>query len=137
MDDRIFTLAEARAMLAQVEQLLAGLQDRRKQLDQAQALVAALRRSAGSNGGSAHGDSRELQTRARELIAAIREAVEEIQALGVQVKDVERGLVDWPALREGRTVLLCWQRGEASVDWWHEIADGFPGRRRVIPAEWE
>ena len=53
----------------------------------------------------------------------------ELEALGVQLKDFERGLVDFPALRDGRVVLLCWQLGEGDeLEWWHDMETGFGGR---------
>jgi hypothetical protein len=53
----------------------------------------------------------------------------EIEALGVQLKDFTRGLVDFPSLRDGRMVLLCWQLGEGdTVEWWHGVDDGYAGR---------
>jgi hypothetical protein len=55
--------------------------------------------------------------------------VERLQALGVQVKDLDRGLVDFPALRDGEEVLLCWQVGEEVVAYWHGVDEGFAGRK--------
>ena len=53
----------------------------------------------------------------------------ELEALGVQLKDFERGLVDFPSLRDGRVVLLCWQLGEGDeLEWWHDVDAGFAGR---------
>ena len=52
-----------------------------------------------------------------------------IGSLGVQLKDFERGLVDFPSLRDGRVVLLCWQLGEGDeLEWWHDVDAGFAGR---------
>ena len=59
----------------------------------------------------------------------IRQAVEELTELGVQVKDLDTGLVDFPALRHGEEVLLCWQLGEDEIGWWHTLDGGFAGRR--------
>jgi hypothetical protein len=53
----------------------------------------------------------------------------ELEGLGVQLKDFERGLVDFPSLRDGRVVLLCWQLGEGDeLEWWHDVDAGFAGR---------
>ena len=52
-------------------------------------------------------------------------------------EDLDRGLVDWLADREGRRVLLCWLQGEPTVAWWHELAAGFAGRQAVVDDEWE
>ncbi|HLU67042.1 MAG TPA: DUF2203 domain-containing protein [Kofleriaceae bacterium] len=67
----------------------------------------------------------------RGLLETLREQVEEIQATGCLIKDIEVGLVDWPALHQGREVYLCWRYGEAEVAWWHEVSAGFAGRRPV------
>jgi hypothetical protein len=55
--------------------------------------------------------------------------VDEIASHGAQVKDLDTGLIDFPALRHGETVLLCWQLGEDEIAWWHSVEDGFAGRR--------
>jgi hypothetical protein len=57
--------------------------------------------------------------------------VEALQELGVAVKDLDRGLVDFPALRDGEEVLLCWQLGEEKVGYWHGVDEGFAGRREL------
>ncbi len=137
MQERIFTLAEAREMLPRIEQLLLDIQRSKRKFDQVQALRDSIRRSTGADGGAVDTNAPALTERARALANDIRQQIEELNAAGVQVKDVDRGLVDWVAMREGRQVYLCWQRGEPTVDWWHEIADGFPGRRRVQPQEWD
>jgi hypothetical protein len=59
----------------------------------------------------------------------MRALVEEIEALGAEVKDLELGLVDFPAEREGETVLLCWRVGEEEIGYWHGLEEGFAGRR--------
>jgi hypothetical protein len=56
-------------------------------------------------------------------------ALEGLDAIGVLVKDVDAGLVDFPSVRDGREVFLCWQLGEEELAWWHTIEDGFRGRR--------
>jgi hypothetical protein len=54
----------------------------------------------------------------------------ELHELGVQLKDYTRGLIDFPAMRDGRVVLLCWQLDEGDeIEWWHEVEDGFAGRQ--------
>jgi hypothetical protein len=86
---------------------------------------------AGNGHGDAVGQARtpEFAT----LAAELQDLVDRLIALGLQVKDVETGLVDFPALREGEDVLLCWRVGEPAVEWWHGYDDGFGGRR---PIDW-
>ena len=57
--------------------------------------------------------------------------VDEITSHGAQVKDLDSGLIDFPAFHHGETVLLCWQLGEDEIAWWHRVDDGFAGRRRL------
>lgn len=59
----------------------------------------------------------------------MRSAVEELHALGLEVKDVDAGLVDFPALRDGERVYLCWQLGEPEIGYWHGVEEGFAGRK--------
>ena len=67
----------------------------------------------------------------REHIAA---RLEQINALGVLVKDLDTGLIDFPTLRDGHEVYLCWKLGEGErIQWWHEIEDGFAGRQPLDP----
>jgi hypothetical protein len=88
----------------------------------------------GGNGvGYAAGDLNAARSGLHELAEAVAACVEELHALGVQVKDLDEGLVDFPAVREGEEVLLCWRVGEAEVGYWHGLADGFAGRR---PIDW-
>lgn len=137
MAQPIFTLAEARATLPQVEGLLRAIQRGQRQLTETQALIEAVRRSAGGDGTSLRSDTGQLQRRAREAVETMRRQVEEVQALGVQIKDIDRGLVDWTAIRDEHPVLLCWQLGETTIAWWHEIAEGFAGRRPIVAEEWD
>lgn len=65
------------------------------------------------------------------LLVRLHEALQRLAAKGVQVKDPKQGLVDFPALRAGREVWLCWKVGERSVEYWHERGAGFAGRRRI------
>jgi hypothetical protein len=84
---------------------------------------------AGNGSGEGVGDARtpEFAKLAREL----QEVVDELALIGVQVKDADTGLLDFPALREGEDVLLCWRVGEPAVEWYHGLEDGFAGRRRI------
>src|SRR6476660_2692618 len=74
------------------------------------------------------------EARSDEFAAAAVEletCLDALTALGVQVKDPDGGLVDFPAVRDGEDVLLCWQLGEESVEWWHGLEDGFGGRQPI------
>jgi hypothetical protein len=73
----------------------------------------------------------EAQTRRAALIARMKTAIENVQEFGCQIKDLEAGLLDFPTLFQGREVLLCWKVGEQGIQFWHEIADGFRGRKPI------
>jgi hypothetical protein len=87
---------------------------------------------AGNGHGIAVGEARTPEFAA--LAGELQDLVDRLIALGLQVKDVEAGLVDFPALRDGEEVLLCWRVGEAAVEWWHGHDEGFAGRR---PIDWD
>lgn len=76
-----------------------------------------------------------LQIEAQRLAAEIAGFVRELEALGVQFKGYDLGLVDFPSLLDERTIYLCWQRGEPDVRFWHEIDGGFAGRHPIEPAQ--
>jgi hypothetical protein len=82
-------------------------------LDQAQAVRDRLRRDA--------------------LVRRLQEAVESVQQHGCLVKDLALGLIDFPTLYHGRQVYLCWMLGEESIQYWHEVEDGFRGRKPIDP----
>jgi hypothetical protein len=63
------------------------------------------------------------------LIDQMAAGVARIDALGLTLRDIERGLVDFPALVSGRQVWLCWRVGESAIGWWHDLETGFDGRR--------
>jgi hypothetical protein len=90
---------------------------------------------AGNGGGLGREDLAQADAEVEQLAAAVEACVERIQAAGAQVKDLGRGLLDFPSRREGREILLCWQVGEPELAWWHGVDDGFAGRRRIDSVE--
>jgi hypothetical protein len=132
--DRTFTPDEANKALGEVQPLaerLTGLRERMRELGSSQSkLVIAI----GGNGvGHAAGDLDAAQSELAELATAAAACVHELTALGVLVKDADLGLLDFPALRDGVPVLLCWHVGEAAVEYWHGYEEGFAGRK---PIDW-
>lgn len=119
---RHFTRAEANAALATLRPLLQRLRDAKDLLTDEQAHEALSDAAPGNGGGEAGVQVGESFLEVRRLLAALQEA-------GIVIRDLDRGLIDFPALIEGREVYLCWELGEDSVDHWHEIEDGFPGRQ--------
>ena len=130
MPRRTFTLDEANALLEQVRPLAQRLVECRADLLAVGARRAELATRAGGNGGglTPHAAAELAETGAR-AETGLRQAVHELLELGVLVKDLDAGLVDFPSIRDGEEVLLCWQLGEESIGWWHGYEDGFAGRK--------
>ncbi|MDP2949590.1 MAG: DUF2203 domain-containing protein [Chloroflexota bacterium] len=126
---RYFTLAEANALLPRLRQWLTRMQAKKRRLDQVQEKLVELAIKAAGNGRLVEKDLHAAEQEAERLAREIDKWVERISALGCEVKDVERGLIDFLARREGREVYLCWQLGEEEVAFWHELQDGFDGRQ--------
>lgn len=121
--DKHFTVEEANALLPELRSLLHELQGVRDHLavhwEQAEPVVRAARSNGGGSEGNAYlSDVRSLSERLRRMAA-----------LGVQLKDLDRGLVDFPAWRDDREVLLCWHLEEERVEYWHELDSGFGSRK--------
>jgi hypothetical protein len=128
--ERLFTPEEANAALVEVRPLVEQLVSHRRKLSEAQALQTALiTRIAGNGGDMAPSDLREAQEAIERAAGEIAEAAEKLTELGVQIKSLEEGLVDFPALRNGEVVLLCWKLGEREILYWHGADEGFAGRK--------
>lgn len=130
MAERTFTADEANAALAEVRPLVEQMVEQRADLLAArarQAEVAA--RVSGNGGGMDPSVPAELAAASAAAEKSLRETVQALLELGVLVKDLDAGLVDFPSVREGREVLLCWQLGEERVAWWHGPDAGFAGRQ--------
>jgi hypothetical protein len=128
--ERYFTAEEANEALTTLRPLAEQLVAHRRAHRQAQEEKAELARRIAGNGGALNvrrlaGLDDEMEREA----AALARCVARIQELGALVKDLDRGLVDFPALRGDEEVLLCWQVGESEVAHWHGLEDGFAGRR--------
>lgn len=128
---RHFTPEEANELLPEVRSAAEELVEHRRALMVATAKRARLvSRIAGNGGDFDPQEPRELQEQLQREAEAVGEAAERLERLGVLVKDADRGLVDFPALREdGEEVLLCWQVGEDEIAYWHGLEEGFAGRK--------
>jgi len=125
-----FTRAQAEAQLPHVEPLLRELRELAGQLAEALDRYATLQEKMRGNGQGHYGEYQELRERIGEGRSQIDTRIREVQTLGALIKDIESGLIDFPALREGREVYLCWRLGEGErIRWWHEIEAGFAGRQ--------
>ena len=120
--ERHFTPAQANRLLPRLKTVLRQLRDARDLLTDADA-HEALDEAAPSNGGGEPGRKvGEAFLEVRKLLIALQEA-------GIVIRDVDRGLVDFPAVIDGHEVFLCWELGEDEVGHWHDLEDGYRGRQ--------
>ena len=130
MAERYFTPSEANELLAEVRPLAESLVEHRDGMRLAAERRARLTARIAGNGGDLDPqEPGELDEQFERESQAVARAVEGLQRLGLLVKDLDRGLVDFPALHNGEEVLLCWQVGEDEVAHWHGVDEGFAGRK--------
>ena len=126
----MFTLEEANDLVPWLEERFEAMAPLRAELvRQQEELLSLLRRRRSNGHSSSEEEIAETERVVSELTRRLQEAVAEITGRGIQVRDIGRGLVDFPSNRQGDIVYLCWQRGEPSIDWWHPTDTGFAGRR--------
>ena len=123
-----FTLQEARAQLPYLRRTFRELHDLRDALRVSAARHEPARKQADGNGGGTPGAVSYLQASGR-----FQELLREVSEAGIQLKDLESGLVDFPHLQDGDEVFLCWKLGEDTISYWHEIDSGFAGRK-LLPS---
>lgn len=119
-----YTLDEARAILPRVREWLeelGGLQEKLKTLDQR---VASLIASGGDAGGSPVNQL--IRT-----LADCKAILQDFRSREIQIKDLARGLIDFPSLRDGREIFLCWEKDEDDIEYWHDLESGYAGREPI------
>ena len=126
---RYFTRDEAEALLPRLEPVLREMRDLRARLVETERQIEALLVKMRGNGHAHQGELAALRATSQETIAAIETRMREINEQGVLVKDLEMGLIDFPARRAGEDVLLCWRLGEPRIAWWHSVEGGFAARQ--------
>ena len=138
--NRFYDIDAANAAIPELDRIVAVLRGQRAELVRLRDEVlasgsggegapAAVTAPTGSGEAPISNDLRLVRLRMQGLIDQMAAGVARIDALGLTLRDIERGLVDLPALVSGRQVWLCWQYGEMSIDWWHDLETGFGGRR--------
>lgn len=147
---RFFDLDAANDALPEVRGILTRLRDQREELirlrdevlERQSAVEAAAEATAGGSGtaSSRRADAevaelRRLRLRMQGVIDQMQAGVARIDELGITLRDIETGLIDFPALVTGRQVWLCWRLGEDDVAWWHELTTGVAGRRSLAELE--
>jgi len=119
-----YTRDEARALLPRVKQWLDQLEDLRVRVQKDEKRIGAIM----ARGADAGGETVNRWVRA---MADLRDVLGEFRAREIQIKDIERGLVDFPAIIGGREVFLCWEKDEADIEFWHDLDTGYAGRERL------
>ena len=123
---KLFTLSEANSLLPSIIPKLVEIQ-------RLYAAINALRDSSRAAASASHfGGGMEGGTGYVNTLYKVGELTTEVAEIGVELKDYTRGLIDFPSMRSGRIVYLCWQIGDADeIEWWHETDAGFAGRQRI------
>ena len=144
---RFFDLDEANETIPELRTILETLRDERSQLialrdefarrtalETAPGDASAERTAddAAARTSESAAERRRLRLRMQGVIDQMQAGVARIDELGVTLREIETGLIDFPALVAGRQVWLCWRLGEGDVEWWHELSDGIGGRRPLI-----
>lgn len=134
--ERTFTLSEAQALLPVLEELLQAAMrahQRVEEIDEElQALISHILLSGGVQVDPIH--TSRLKAERERSGQRLEDAMREISASGVQLKDLEVGLLDFPCLLNGSVVLLCWKAGETSIEHWHGLQEGFANRKPLDPS---
>ena len=118
-----YTRDEARALLPKIREWLAELQQLRQKLTQQDERIGQLLKGNDLGG--------ELINNWVRMLAQTKRVVEEFRSREIQVKDLERGLIDFPAIIGEREVFLCWEQDEDDIEFWHELDTGYAGRERL------
>lgn len=120
---RLFSIEEANSLLPQLRRLLGEIKTARVRITALAPEARAAGERADQNG-AMRGGALYVQA-----LSAFGEAIQSIGELGVEIKDLDKGLCDFPHLRDGRVVYLCWLLGEDSIEYWHDTDAGFAGRQ--------
>jgi hypothetical protein len=122
---KLFTVEEANSLLGNVRPIVKKIQRAHRRLSTFQrAAKYAAEGAEHGGGGMAHGE------RYAQVLLDLSVGVGELESLGIQLKDYNHGLIDFPSMRDGRVVLLCWKADEGdNIEWWHDVEAGFAGRQ--------
>jgi hypothetical protein len=128
---KTFTLDEAQSLLPVLESLLKRAMEARRAAQSVESELNELPQRIYLSGGMRVNSASIAKRRAEveEHLKQVQESVAEIDAIGVQVKDLDSGLLDFPCRIDGEVVLLCWRMGERAIEHWHTIEAGFQGRQ--------
>src|SRR5579885_639933 len=133
MADRTFTLGEAQSLLPILESLLRAAINGKKLIETVDSELQQLAHRVFLRGGLLVNVVQMARRKAEreKTIQRVKDAIAEIDATGVQVKDLDIGLLDFPCRVEGEVILLCWKLGEQGITHWHGVSEGFAGRKPI------
>lgn len=133
MADRTFTLSEAQSLLPVLESLIRTAIEGKNLIESVDTEFQAIAHRVFLNGGTflniVHLARRKAER--EKTVQRVKDAIAEIDSIGVQVKDLDIGLLDFPCEVDGRTVLLCWKLGEKTITHWHGVSEGYAGRKPI------
>ncbi len=132
---RIFTVEQANELLPRVRTILQELRARRTTLQALESAVAVTELegldSAGVPSSTAQTKASHQVKEFQHAVGLFQQALDQLDALGCQLKDLDQGLIDFFTVHQGQLVYLCWKDGESAVRFWHGLEDGFTGRRPI------
>jgi len=130
---KTFTLDEAQSLLPLLESLLKRAIEGKRSAEEAEQNLSGLARRIYFSGGMSVDVTKVANSRSEmeAHVQRVRESIAEIDSIGVQVKDLEAGLLDFPCRLDDQVVLLCWRMGEPAIDYWHPVESGFKDRQLV------
>ena len=130
---RRFSLAEAQSLIPEVSRLMTGVVSLKDAYQEAERAIQIWARRITMMGGVMVDRNQTIDARKRRdtSAASLRSAIEQVQALGCVVKDLDIGLIDFPTEFRGVEVYLCWKLGEPKIEFWHGVEEGFRGRKAI------
>jgi hypothetical protein len=124
---KLFRLEEANKLIPSAREILASIKSNYAEVSAVKENARKAAKAAESGGGGMAGGSNYVQN-----LYELGKLTSELEAIGIQLKDYEKGLIDFPAMRDGKIVLLCWQLDEGDeILWWHDLESGFGGRQPI------
>ena len=126
MEKRFFTVEEARQLLPSLKELMGQVMVISHRLEEYRDLVQELADSASSNTGGPEG------TAYLDIVISLQSCLTQLQDTGCVLRSLQDGLIDFPHLKQGREIYLCWKYGEEDIRFWHEVDEGFAGRTPLL-----
>ncbi len=126
MEKRFFTVEEARQLLPSLKELMGQVMVISHRLEKYRDVVQELADSASSNTGGPEG------TAYLDIVISLQSCLTQLQETGCVLRSLQDGLIDFPHLKEGREIYLCWKYGEEDIRFWHELDEGFAGRTPLL-----